>query len=765
MACQTEDARYLISQDDVYLMGKGAWYRSYDKLGAHPAAQNGEDGFNFAVWAPDVASVRVVGEFNGWDPEADHLFCTETGGIWCGFVPGVHEDQCYKYAIEPTPGAELIYKADPYAFHAQCPPDTASVTKDIRHYEWGDNDWILARSRQDMLKAPLNIFEVHLGSWKRHDDGLNGNGTEPPEGETAGGSYLTYDELSVELVDYVKKMGYTHIELLPIMEHPFDGSWGYQVTGYYAPTSRYGSPKEFMHFVDACHQAGIGVILDWVPGGFCKDAHGLGMFTGRKLYEEKEHPNWGTYKFDLSKGCVRTFLISNALYWIDQYHADGLRMDGVSSMLYLNFGIDDPSQKRFNVKGTEEDLSASDFIRKTNTAVGRYHPDVMMIAEESTAWPLVTYPPEVGGLGFNFKWDMGWMNDTLHYCQTDFPWRPGNHKLLTFSIMYAFNENFILPLSHDEVVHGKCSLIGRMPGDYWRQFAGMRALAFYQMTHPGGKLSFMGNEIAQWIEWREYEGIQYFMAKEYKAHHDQQVFVAALNRLYAEEPALWQLGYAADGFEWIDADNAKQSLISFVRKGDDPKDDLAIIINFDVAAHENYRVGIPTPGIWEEIFTSDEKRFGGSGIRNEGQILSEETPWNGRENSVVLRIPALGGIVLKRTGDLPKPKPQTKARRSRKAQAPAAEKPAPKEKAVAQEKAPAKEKAPSARSSRKKAAPAAAEKPAPAKDKAPAAKAEAPAKASPKKDAPASKKAPSGTKPEAAPKTPAKTRNARSSKR
>ncbi len=485
---------------------------------------------------------------------------------------------------------------------------------------------------------------------------------------------------------------------------------------------------------------------------------------GHKLYEEKEHPNWGTYKFNLGKGEVRTFLISNALYWLDQYHADGLRMDGVSSMLYMNFGIDDPAQKRFNSKGTEEDLDASEFIRRTNSTVERYHPDVMMIAEESTAWPLVTYPPEVGGLGFNFKWDMGWMNDTLHYCQTDFPWRPGNHKLLTFSIMYAFNENFILPLSHDEVVHGKCSLIGRMPGDYWRQFAGMRALAFYQMTHPGGKLNFMGNEIAQWIEWREYEGIQYFMAEEYEAHHDQQVFIAALNKLYTQEPALWQCGYDAAGFEWIDADNAKQSLISFVRKGDDPKDDLAIVINFDVAAHENYRVGIPAPGIWKEIFTSDEKEFGGTGIANVGDIKSEDVPWNGRENSVVLRIPALGGIVLKRVGDLPKPKPAAKPR-TRKTTSKTSAKAAPAKAAEAAAEKSAPKKAPARKAPAKKAAP--------AKDAAASAPA-AVAKAAPAKKAPAKKEAPKKAPAKAAPaekaaepQTPAtpKKRTTRSSKR
>ena len=397
-------ANYLLTNDDLYLMGKGVWYRSYEKLGAHPCNKDGVEGYWFAVWAPDVKSVRVIGDFNDWDTEATYLACTPTGGVWYGFVPGATEGQLYKYLIETAHG-DLLYKADPYAFHAECPPGTASRTADISSYAWQDEKYMASRAKQDFFKRPLNIFECHLGSWKRHPDGLAGNGD--PDSDDHAGSYLTYDELSVELVDYVKQMGYSHIEILPVMEHPFDGSWGYQITGYFAPTSRYGKPTQFKHFVDACHQAGIGVILDWVPGGFCRDEQGLVHFNGDKLYEKEEHPNWGTFKFDFTRNEVRNFLTSNLLYWVSEYHADGIRMDGVTSMLYLNFGIDDPGQKKFNSRGTEEDDASIDFIRTCNDTMGKYHPDVMMIAEESTAWPLVTYPTSDGGLGFHFKWDMG----------------------------------------------------------------------------------------------------------------------------------------------------------------------------------------------------------------------------------------------------------------------------------------------------------------------------------------------------------------------
>ncbi len=712
----TLDSSLYLSNDDLHMLGNGTWYRSYDKLGAHPAtAKDGTEGFHFAVWAPNVQSVSVIGDFNDWDETAFYLNRSSSGDVWEGFIPGVKAGQLYKYLLVSHDG-EKIYKADPYAFFSELPPGTASITADISGYAWKDDDYMAERANRPLLKSPLNIFEVHLGSWKRHGNEPQGepreDGTWPGPGDpfpAQRGTYYSYDDLSRELVAYVKKMGYSHIEVMPLSEHPFDGSWGYQSTGYYAPTSRYGNPKQLMHFIDACHKAGIGVIMDWVPGGFCADAHGLASFNGEMLYEHEIHPNWGTHKFDFSRGQVRSFLVSNALYWVETYHIDGIRMDGVSSMLYMNFGIDNPGQKRFNKYGTEEALDASAFIRQTNSTMGQLHPDVMMIAEESTAWPLVTYPPEDGGLGFHFKWDMGWMNDTLHYMQTDFPWRPGNHRLLTFSTMYQFNENFVLPLSHDEVVNGKCSLITRMPGDQWRQFAGLRALAFYQMMHAGGKLNFMGNEIGQYIEWRYYEGIEYFLT-EYDAHRDQQVFVGELNKFYKKNPALWERGYESSGFEWIDADNSDQSIISFIRRGDDPKDDLVILINFDVNAHENFRLGVPEWGVYAEKFNSDASEFGGSGVLNEGRLRCEDVAWNGREQSVVLRIPPLAGIVLKKVANQARPKPAADK------PAAAAKKPAAKP-ATAAKPAPAKK--PATKASAAKSEPAPAQKPKAAEEPAP----------------------------------------------
>ena len=696
---ETLDSTLYLSNDDLFLFARGEWYRSYEKMGAHPAvADDGTHGYHFAVWAPDVQSVHVIGDFNGWDEGANPLTESETGGIWQGFVPGMGDGALYKYLIVTKKGDKL-YKADPYGFYAEKVPGTASRTFDLKGYKWGDGTYMKNRAKRDMFKEPLNIFEVHLGSWRRHGDEPQGeprpDGTYPGPGDpfpAQRGVVYSYDDLADELVAYVKDMGYSHIEIMPVNEHPFDGSWGYQPTGYYAATSRYGDPKQFMHFIDACHKAGIGVIFDWVCGGFCANSEGLANFNGEMLYEHKIHPNWNTHQFHYGRGEVRSFLVSNALFWANLFHADGIRMDGVSSMLYMNFGIDDPGQKRFNEKGTEEDLDASAFIRQTNTVMGQEHPDVMMIAEESTAWPLVTYPPEDGGLGFHFKWDMGWMNDTLHYMQTDFPWRPGNHRMLTFSTMYQFNENFILPLSHDEVVNGKCSLITRMPGDYWRQFAGMRALAFYQMTHPGGKLNFMGNEIAQFIEWRYYEGIQYFLSEQYDTHRHQQRFIRYLNRFYNEHPTLWQRAFDSDGFEWIDADNADQSIISFIRRGDDPKEDLVILINFDVNAREDFRMGVPEWGVYEEVFNTDNERFGGSGVINTGKIKCQDEPWNGREQSIVVRVPPLAGMVLKRTGTLRRPAKKT---------ATEAKKPAPKKTAKKSDEKTAK---PAAKSATKKAA-------------------------------------------------------------
>lgn len=645
----------MLTHDDIHLFGTGMWQHAWEKMGAHKDVQNGESGWLFRVWAPEVASVHVAGDFNGWDPDATPLTRAADSDIWEAFVPGLANGDLYKYVIE-TDSGDLLWKADPFGFYAETCPGTASRLWDMTGYTWKDATWLRRRAEHDIMKSPLNIYEVHLGSWKRHGDEPQGepreDGTFPGPGDpfpAQRGTYYTYDDLSDELVAYVKKMGYTHIEVMPLSEHPFDGSWGYQATGYFAATSRYGTPQQLMHFVDSCHKAGIGVILDWVPGGFCANAEGLATFNGHMLFEREIHPNWGTHKFDFGRPEVRSFLVSNVLFWIEQFHVDGIRMDGVSSMLYLNFGVDNPADKKFNKCGTEEDLDASAFIRQVNCAVGKEFPDVMMIAEESTAWPLVTYPAEDGGLGFHLKWDMGWMNDTLHYMQCDFPWRPGNHSLLTFSIMYAFSENFVLPLSHDEVVNGKCSLIGRMPGDDWRRFAGLRTLAFYQMTHPGAKLTFMGDEIGQQIEWRYYESIEWFLTEEFDdTHGAQQRFVEALNHFYAKQRALWQNAYTEQGFEWIDANNSQQSIVSFVRHGDKPADDLLVLINFDPASYETYRVGTPREGDWELVFNTDDPAFGGSGFPVVDMASSMPDPWNMRDNSIEIAVPGLAGLVYRR---------------------------------------------------------------------------------------------------------------------
>ena len=671
----------MLTDDDIHLFGTGMWQRAWEKMGAHKDVQGNSEGWLFRVWAPQVSSVHVVGDFNGWDPKATPLTRAGNSDIWETFVPDLEQGSLYKYVIE-TDAGELPWKADPFGFYAETCPGTASKLWDLGGYTWRDTTWLNRRAERDIMKSPLNIYEVHLGSWKRHGNEPQGepreDGTWPGPGDpfpAQRGTYYTYDDLSDELVAYVKKMGYTHIEVMPLSEHPFDGSWGYQATGYFAATSRYGTPQQLMHFVDACHKAGIGVILDWVPGGFCANAEGLATFNGRMLFEREIHPNWGTHKFDFSRPEVRSFLVSNALFWIEQFHVDGIRMDGVSSMLYLNFGVDNPADKKFNKYGTEEDLDASAFIRQVNCAVGKEFPDVMMIAEESTAWPLVTYPAEDGGLGFHLKWDMGWMNDTLHYMQCDFPWRPGNHNLLTFSIMYAFSENFILPLSHDEVVNGKCSLIGRMPGDDWRRFAGLRTLAFYQMTHPGAKLTFMGDEIGQQIEWRYYESIEWFLAKDFDATHGaQQRFIEALNHFYTKQRGLWQNAYTEQGFEWIDANNSEQSIVSFVRHGDKPADDLLILINFDPASYETYRVGTPREGDWELVFNTDEPTFGGSGFPVVDMASSKPEPWNMRDNSIEIAVPGLAGLVYRRRrassykppkAKTPKTKAESKTRTSR----------------------------------------------------------------------------------------------------
>ncbi len=616
----------LLSDDRAWEFAEGTWTHAFEVFGAHREG----DGFRFTLWAPGAKSVRLTGSWCDWDPERHFMEATGDKGIWTIYMPGLQAGVSYKYVVETKKG-ELLYKADPYGFGSECPPETASRVMEPDTFRWTDQKWMEKRKKVRHLENPLNIYEVHLGSWRRHEDG----------------TVLSYRELAETLVPYAVDMGYTHLELMPVMEHPFDGSWGYQCTGYYAPTARYGEPQDFQYFMNAAHRAGLGVILDWAPAHFCRDAHGLGNFVGEPLYDGGSHPQWGTYKFDVKRGEVRSFLISNAIYWLEYFHADGIRVDGVTSMLYLNFGIDDERLKKHAADGTEHDYDSIALVQKINSTVGREYPDVMMIAEESTAWPLVTYPPSEGGLGFHYKWDMGWMHDTLNYMKTDFPYRPAHHGGLTFSMMYAFNENFILALSHDEVVHGKASLIGRMPGDYWRQFAGLRVLALYQMLHSGDKHNFMGAEIGQFIEWRYYEGLEWFLL-DYDAHRKHQEYIRELNHFFLKEKALWQLNHSWDGFEWLDADDSKQSILTFIRHGKKPTEDLVCLLAMVPEVFEEYRIGVPRKGTYVEVFNSDDSRFGGSGRVNAQPLEAEKVPMHGKKWSVVVRTPPIGGLVLKR---------------------------------------------------------------------------------------------------------------------
>ena len=619
-----------ITPEKLYLFNQGTYYHSYRIFGAHPLPE----GVRFTVWCPEVESVAVIGGFNGWT--GTELAPQGSTGVWSGVIPEAREGDLYKFRIRTCSG-EVFDKADPYAFWAEVRPGTASRVASLDGYHWNDGVWRSSRSRKKS-PSPMNIYEVHLGSWKQREN------PEDPDMP-----FLTYRELAEQLVPYARDMGYTHLELMPVMEHPFDGSWGYQVTGFFAPTSRYGSPKDFMYFVDQAHQNGLGVILDWVPGHFCRDEHGLGRFNGGMLYEAADHPEWGTYKFDFGRSEVCGFLMSSAMYWLGCYHVDGLRVDGVTSVLYLNFGIPDwdKDAKQFNKYGTEENLEAIEFVRKLNDAVHTYAPGTIMIAEESTAWPHVTGATESGGLGFDYKWDMGWMHDTLNYCKADFPYRSGCHNLLTFSMAYHFSENFIMPLSHDEVVHGKRSLMGRMPGDYWRQFAGLRALAMYQITHPGGKLSFMSSEYGPFIEWREYESLEWFLL-DYPSHKMHQGYVAALNHLYKNTPALWQDDHTWEGFHWLDADDAAQCILIFRRTGRQKSQAVTVLLNFQPDVYEDFRIGVPYPGEYQEIFNSDRAEFGGSGKINPNPLRAEKIPCHGEKYSVKVTVPPIGGLMLRR---------------------------------------------------------------------------------------------------------------------
>ncbi len=629
-----------IDSYSMYLFHNGTNGNSCRLLGAHRTVWHRKPCVRFSLWAPHAQKVSVVGDFNHWDPEANPMERAEDGEIWKTFVPDLPEGTLYKYAIITASG-ETILKADPYGFRAQLRPDTASVVASL-NYRWRDGAWQKSRAKYDSYHGPMNIYEVHAGSWRRHEDG----------------SFLSYQELADALVPYVKDMGYTHVEFMPLCEYPFDGSWGYQATGYFAPTSRYGKPEDLMYLVDQFHRNGIGVILDWVPGHFCRDAHGLRFFDGEPLYESgnpllAENKDWDTMNFDYGRPEVRSFLISSALFWLEEYHFDGLRIDAVASMLYLDYGKKD-GQWQANKYGGRENLEAVEFLRQLNTAVFREKPQALMVAEESTTWPLVSRPVDQGGLGFNYKWNMGWMNDMLQYMSTDPLYRKGCQDLITFSLYYAFSENFILPLSHDEVVHGKKSLIDRMPGDYWQKFAGLRAFYGYWMSHPGKKLLFMGGEFGQFIEWRYAEQLDWLLL-DYPKHQELQAYSRALNHFYLDHPEFWQVDYDWTGFEWISCDDRDNSVIAFVRKGQDPDAETVVVCNFTPVVRREYRIGAPEPGAWEEVFNSDAEEFGGSGVRcgtlrEDGRVLveTEKVPFHGREQSLVLTLPPLGVLYLKK---------------------------------------------------------------------------------------------------------------------
>ena len=628
----------LITEKDIYLFNEGTNYRCYNFFGSHHGRKDGLSGMYFTVWAPMVKSVSIIGSFNDWQQKENLMAPIKNSGIWTAFIPGVQEGELYKYLIETETG-ELLYKADPFAFSSEPRPGTASKTAKLSGYRWHDSLWLKERAEASHFFKPMNIYEVHLGSWKRKRAKL------PDEAEESLELLYNYRELAEILIPYIIEMGYTHIELLPIMEHPFDGSWGYQITGYFAPTSRFGSPHDLMYFIDTCHNAGIGVILDWVPGHFCRDAQGLGCFNGNKLYEIGDHGQWGTYKFDLGRRQVRSFLLSNALFWLDKYHIDGLRVDGVTSMLYLNFGEDSKSSK-----DSDKNTEAISFLKEFNTIIGSNYPGVFTAAEESSAWPFVTLPPSEGGLGFHYKWDMGWMNDTLRYMSLDFDKRSENHRLLTFSTMYANSENFINPLSHDEVVHGKRSLIGRMPGDYWKQFAGLRLLALYQLCHTGAKLNFMGNEIGQFIEWRYFESLEWFLLS-YETHSKHQQFITALNHIYLKQSSLWEHDYDKRSYKWIDADNNKQSILIFIRQGKEVYNFIISILNFKPDCYDIYRIGVPCSGSYSEIISTDDEKYGGSGCINKQLLKAENKPMHGYDYSINIKVPPLGGTLFLYNGD------------------------------------------------------------------------------------------------------------------
>jgi 1,4-alpha-glucan branching enzyme len=627
-----------LTDDDLHFFSEGTHDRLYDKLGAHLTAEGGVEGVSFALWAPNAEQVFVIGDFNGWDKTSHPLRRIEQSGIWDGFIPGVSKGTRYKYHIVSRYNGYRVDKGDPFGFYYEVPPETASIVWDLE-YAWGDEAWMRERQQRNALSAPIAIYEVHLGSWMR----------VPEEGDR----FLTYRELAPRLTDYVQRIGFTHVEFLPVMEHPFYGSWGYQTTGYFAPTGRYGTPQDFMYLIDHLHQHGIGVILDWVPSHFPTDVHGLGFFDGTHLYEHADprqgfHPEWNSFIFNYGRPGVRSFLTSNGLFWLDIYHVDGLRVDGVSSMLHLDYARK-PGEWVANKYGGRENLEAIDFLRHFNQSVYENYPDVQTIAEEATDWPMVSRPAYVGGLSFGLKWDMGWMHDTLTYLARDPIFRKFAHNKLTFRMVYAFNENFVLPLSHDEVVYGKGSLLNKMPGDEWQKFANLRLLFGYMYAQPAKKLLFMGGEFGQWREWYHDASLDWHLTQS-ASHSAVQKWVVDLNQLYRSEPALHEFDCDLAGFEWIDADDTENSVISFMRKGSSSRNIVLAICNFTPVPRFNYRVGVPTGGFWQELLNSDAKEFGGSGHGNLGGVEASPIPFHGRQHSLNLTLPPLAALFFRNEG-------------------------------------------------------------------------------------------------------------------